>query len=53
MSGYRIVSVDREGNPAIILRLDDNANIPVDPGNRDYQDFLAWQAAGGVLQQME
>jgi hypothetical protein len=37
-------------NPAAILRLDDNATIPVDARNVDYQAFLAWQAAGNVPQ---
>jgi hypothetical protein len=26
----------------IILRDEDQAHIPTDPDNRDYQDFLAW-----------
>jgi hypothetical protein len=28
-----------------IVRAADGALIPVDPGNRDYQAFLAWEAA--------
>jgi hypothetical protein len=31
-----------------IIRLDDNANIPMDPGNTDYQDYLAWVALGNT-----
>ena len=31
-----------------ILRLTDNAFIPNDPGNRDYADFLAWEAEGNT-----
>ena len=31
-----------------ILRLSDNAFIPNDPGNRDYADFLAWEAEGNT-----
>lgn len=29
-----------------VLRLADRANIPVDEGNADYQDYLAWVALG-------
>lgn len=29
-----------------IIRNSDGANIPPDEGNRDYQDYLAWVAAG-------
>lgn len=37
---YRLTSI------GIVIRLADEANIPPDPANRDYQAFLAWQAAG-------
>ena len=29
-----------------VLRLADNAFIPFDPANRDYQEYLAWLAEG-------
>jgi hypothetical protein len=32
----------------IVLRLTDNASIPVDPDNRDYQEYLKWLAAGNT-----
>ena len=32
----------------MIIRLADNAWIPMIEGNSDYQQFLAWQEAGGV-----
>jgi hypothetical protein len=31
-----------------ILRIADNAFIPRDPGNTDFQAFLKWQAEGNV-----
>jgi hypothetical protein len=35
-------------NEAQILRLSDNAFIPLAPGNRDYQEYLEWLAEGNT-----
>ena len=32
-----------------VLRLSDNASIPFDPQNVDYQAYLAWVAEGGQV----
>jgi len=33
-----------------IIRTTDNASIPKDEGNRDYQDYLAWVAEGNTAE---
>lgn len=35
-------------NPNTILRVADGAYIPTAPGNKDYQAYLAWVAAGNT-----
>jgi len=35
-------------DPDVVIRTADNASIPNDPDNRDWQEYQAWLAAGGV-----
>lgn len=40
---------DRLGQPArCIKRIADNAFIPFDPANTDYQEYLKWLEAGNI-----
>jgi hypothetical protein len=37
-------------NPNMIIRKSDNAYIPTDTGNTDYQEYLEWVAAGNTAE---
>ena len=43
------VCLDELGQPSqCIKRIADNAFIPFDPANRDYQEYLEWLAEGNT-----
>ena len=43
---YQIVINSMTGETSCIKRLADNAFIPLDPANTDYQKYLEWLAEG-------
>lgn len=46
---YKIVMGEAIITPPCVIRVADAAVIPMDEGNIDYQDFLAWQSEGNQL----
>ena len=48
MKNYKLIQPSFEPTPLGVLRLSDNASIPFDPANTDYQEYLKWVAEGGV-----
>jgi hypothetical protein len=45
--------ITKTTNQMQILRLSDNAWIPFDPSNTDYQAFLLWKAEGNTPEPAE
>ena len=46
---YKII---KTGIDNIILRESDNANIPMDVANNDYQEYLKWVTEGNVAEEV-
>ncbi len=48
---YKVIKVQRMGSESVyLIRLSDNASLPFDPANTDYQTFKKEVLAGAELQ---
>jgi hypothetical protein len=45
---YKLIKNPITGQTNIVQRLSDNAFIPFDPDNTDYQAYLKWVAEGNT-----
>ena len=45
---YKLLIDTPMGKAQCVQRLSDNAFIPIDEQNTDYQEYLKWVAEGGV-----
>ena len=45
---YKLLKDDKGNLCNAVLRLLDNASIPFDPANTDYQAYLKWLAEGNT-----
>ena len=43
---FKIITEPFSNKESVILRVSDNAFIPFDPANTDYQEYLKWVAEG-------
>jgi hypothetical protein len=43
---YKLIRTINKVAPQVVIRTADNAFIPFDPANTDYQEYLEWVAEG-------
>lgn len=48
MATYKLIKSEITGEIHTVFRLEDNACIPFNPDNTDYQAYLKWVSEGGV-----
>jgi hypothetical protein len=50
---YKLINDSITNESIAIKRLSDNAQIPFDPANTDYQEYLEWVAEGNTPEEAE
>lgn len=50
---YKLQKDKYGGEPSCVIRLSDNASIPFDSDNTDYQAYLKWIAEGNTPEAAE
>jgi hypothetical protein len=50
---YKLVFYPELNKETGVIRLEDNAFIPFDPANTDYQAYLEWVAEGNTPQEAD